>query len=669
MNTISLAIRRWQPLALLVSVALFAAAACNGKPTPPDATDEPQDNGPPLFSDVTEHSGVKHTYHNGEWDDPNLEKLKNLDHYAIIQSLGGGGAAAEFFGTGRLDLFLCAGGSFDKTHEEFQNDKTKPPGIHGRQWKLYKNLGNFKFQDVTEEVGLNKLAENKELFYSHGAAVCDYDRDGWPDLLITGWHRMALYHNEPDDKGGRHFVDVTKKAGLPEGLWTTSAAWADLDGDGYPDLYVCQYVDWSFEKNHPTDCTYDGRLRDVCPPKKFTGIPHHVFRNNGDGTFTDVSMEAGLRMERTKEQYDAFDAHIRKELAKQYPQFDQKKRDEWADLWVKRLKQAQEQKEYGKGLGVLAVDLNGDGKPDLYVANDTVDKFLYMNRSRRDMILLEELGLETGTARDNKGSPNGSMGLACADVNHTGRPWLWVTNYEAELHALYSNDCKEGREFFLYSTEATGIAAIGQAYVGWGTAFIDLYHSGWEDIFVTNGHAIRHPTGKAKRAQRPVLLHNLGKTESGRVRFKEITDRGGPYFRDAHQGRGAVFADLDNDGRIDIALVHLCQPVTLLKNEVDTGGNHWLGIELIGRKFADVVGAKIALETTDGTQYRFATGGGSYASSSDRRHVFGLARANSVGKVTVTWPNGEVQKWEGLGIDRYWRLTQGEEEAKAPPKP
>jgi hypothetical protein len=660
----------WRILAPFPALALLILAACNGKPTPPASSQQAQDEAVlhPLFNDVTPDSGVQHTFHNGEWENPDLDKLKEIDHYAIIQSLGGGGAVADFFGTGRLDLFLCAGGSFDRNHQEFMKDKNKPPGIHGRPWKLYKNLGNFKFQDVTHEVGLDQLADGKEYFYSHGAAVCDFDRDGWPDLLVTGWHRMALYHNEPDGKGGRRFVDVSKKAGLPEGLWTTSAAWADLDGDGWPDLYVCQYVDWDFTGNHPIDCTYDGKARDVCPPKKFTAIPHHVFRNNGDGTFTDVSLDAGLRMPRTPEQYGAFEQRIRKMLADENPNRPLKDLNQHVELWMKRLKMADDQKEYGKGLGVLTGDVNGDGKPDIYVANDTVDNFLYLNRSKPGQILLEEMGLETGTARDIKGSPDGSMGVAFGDFNRSGRPSIWVTNYEAELHALYQNDCKENLIFFLFATEMTGIAAIGQAYVGWGTDFIDLYHAGWQDIFISNGHAIRHPTGKAKRAQKPVLLHNLGKNESGRVRYKEITNQGGPYFQTGHQGRGVVFADFDNDGRIDLALVHLCQPVTLLKNDADTGGNHWLGVELRGKKHADVVGAKITLETVDGTQTRYAIGGGSYASSSDRRQVFGIGKATKVGKLTVMWPNGQKQSWDSLAIDQYWRLVQDEKEAQAPPK-
>ncbi len=664
MHSSSFSLRRRAQAALVGGLLLLGAACNSGVSPPPPAsspphTEEAKQN---LFRDVTAESGVNHTYKNGEWQDP------KKDHYAIPESLGGGGAAIDFDGDGLLDLFICGGGYYDRTHEEFMKDKSKLPGMHGHPWKLYKNLGNFKFKDVTHEVGLDQLADGKEFFYSHGVAVCDYDRDGWPDLLITGWHRMALFHNESDGKGGRRFVDVTKQVGLPEGLWTTSAAWADLDGDGWPDLYVCQYVDWNFATNHPVDCTYDGTTRDVCPPKKFTALPHHVFRNVGGRQFVDVSLEAGIRMPRTDAQYKAFEERIRAYYETDHPELPSAKREERVAQWLKRLKIAQDQKEFGKGLGVIAADLNGDGRPDIYVCNDTVDNFLYMNRSRPGRILLEEIGLETGTARDNKGQPNGSMGCAVGDFNHSGKASIWVTNYEAELHALYQNDCNAGREFFQFATESTGIAAIGQAYVGWGTSFLDLFHTGWEDIFISNGHAIRHPTGKAKRAQKPVLLHNLGKNENGRVRFKEITDQGGPYFRDVHQGRGVVFADFDNDGRIDLVLVHLSQPVAVLRNEADTQGNHWLGIELAGKDHADVVGARIELNTAEGTQTRFASGGGSYASSGDRRLVFGLGKSTKVDSVTITWPNGQKQTWQGLAVDRYWRLVEGEKEAQTPAK-
>src|SRR5579875_2968935 len=250
--------------AAAVAGVLLAVNSCRGSAIPPPepvhSTEEPL--GPPLFREVTAESGINFAYRNGE----------EADHYAILESLGGGLAVLDFDGDGLLDLFIPGGGHYEGP------DKHQ---IKGNPCRLYRNLGNFRFEDVTAKVGLDKID-----FYTHGAAVADYDNDGWPDLLVTGWHHLALFHNEPNEKGAasRKFVEVSKQAGMPDGLWTTSAAWGDLDGDGYADLYVCQYVDWSFEHNHPLHCTYDGHTRDVCPPKNFKGLEHKLFRNLGNGT-------------------------------------------------------------------------------------------------------------------------------------------------------------------------------------------------------------------------------------------------------------------------------------------------------------------------------------------------------------------------------------------------
>src|SRR5439155_13903298 len=373
--------------------------------------------------------------------------------------------------------------------------------------KLSRNLGKGRFRDVTAAAGLDRLAGGKPWFYTHGCAVADYDRDGWPDLLVTGWGQVALFRNVPADPAdpskGRRFEDVTAKAGLDKAItWATSAAFADLDGDGFPDLYLCQYVDWSWKK-HPS-CTYDGKTPDICPPKSFEGLPHKLYRNTGKGAFVDVSKEAGLRPGGPSD---------------------------------------------SKGLGVLIVDVDGDGKPDVYVANDTVDNFLYLNKSRPGQIRLDEQGLLSGAARDDRGSANGSMGLDAGDPDRTGKPALWVTNYENELHALYRNECKPGQAFFYHRTAAAGIAAIGQAYVGWGTTFLDADLDGWEDLFVSNGHAIRWPTGKsASRRQRPVLLLNKG------GKFRDASRRLGDYYKTPRLGRGLAAGDLDNDGRVDLVV-------------------------------------------------------------------------------------------------------------------
>lgn len=624
MSGITVLSRRLSAVAAGVLLALVGCRWSTEPSNPVINSEEP--TGPPLFQDVTADTGVNFTYRNGE----------EADHYAILESLGGGLAVLDIDGDGLLDLFLPGGGRYEGPDKHT---------IKGEPCRLYRNLGNFHFEDVTAKYGLNKID-----FYTHGAAAADYDNDGWPDLLVTGWHYLALFHNQPvdpnDPSKGRRFVDVSKQAGLPDGLWTVSAAWGDLDGDGYPDLYVCQYVDWSFE-NHPLNCHYDGTTRDVCPPKNFTGLEHKLFRNLGKGTFQDVSKEAGLRVARTDAEFEQLtwlSPHARERLKRDVREGDTR---------------------FGKGLGVLIVDVNDDGKPDIYVANDTVDNFLYINRSTKPGELrFEELGMPSGTARDDQGTPNGSMGLAASDFNSSGKPSIMVANYENELHALYRNDCVpnpkdrgKDRIVFTFFTQPAGLAVFGRMTVGWGTGFFDIDHHGAEDLFIVTGHAIRKPH-TSPRAQIPILARN----ENGK--FKNIVKQGGSYFNSPHVARGAVQADFDNDGRVDLAVIHTNEPVSILRNEADTKGRHWLGVELAGKDHRDVVGAKIILEAGGRKQMRFAQGGGSYASSSDRRQIFGLDMTDRIHKLTVIWSNGKEQSFSSLKPDRYYRLSEGSDKAE-----
>ena len=576
--------------ALAAGLSLIGGCKPGNGPAPTESgpPDESSSGGPDLFEDVTAASGVDFAYRNGEEVQP--------AHLAILESLGGGLAVIDYDGDGLLDLFLVGGGHFGGP------DKKQ---ILGHPCRLYRNLGGCKFQDVTGEVGLDRLGGGQPWFYSHGVTVGDYDRDGWPDLLVTGWGRVALFHNEPDGKGGRRFTDVSAAAGLDKGItWATSAAFADLDGDGWPDLYICQYVDWSFA-NHP-DCNYDGKTPDVCPPKKFNGLPAKLYLNTGKGGFTDVSDTAGLNLG-----------------------------------------------PGSKSLGVVIADVNLDGKPDVYIANDTVANFLYVNASTLGKIRFSERGMTAGVALDGGGKPNGSMGLDVADPEGTGKPAIWVTNYENESHALYRNVSAGDRVHFVFATPASGIGAIGQKFVGWGTGFADFDRDGWEDLFIANGHAIRFPTGTT-RQQRPVLMRNRG------GKFTDISKRGGGYFGVQHLSRGAVIADLDNDGRLDIVVSHINQPVTVLRN-VSVDENHWVGVKLAHPDHADLVGARVMLESGGRTQTRFAKGGCSYASSPDRRFVFGLGNEVKPAKLTVVWPDGLRQEWAEVPHDRYHSATRGKE--------
>ncbi len=540
--------------------------------------------GPPLFEEITKQTGIDFTYQNGE---------DNVV-FAIIESLGGGIGVIDYDQDGLPDLFIPGGGYYEGKI------------VKGHRCKLYRNLGNFKFQDVTKEVGLDQI----DWCYTHGAAVADYDCDGWPDLLVTGYRRIHLFHNEKGADGNRKLVEVTKSAQLNDDMWSISAAWGDLDGDGYPEVYIGHYGDWGFDMNNPTDCVYHNpNQRDVCQPRRFKPLPHSLWKNNGGKTFTNISNSV------------------------LHP------------------------KAGGHGIGVLMVDVNNDRRPEIYVANDTDDNYLYHNTGKLGEIVLEEKGRISATATDDRGNSNGSMGVDASSFNRSGLPSIMVTNYQDELPCLYVNRCKGNSIIFTPSMTITGISVIGGNYVSWGTGFFDIENRGWEDLLIVNGHAIRYPQEKFGRLQYPVLMKNI------HGKFRAFTPRGGSYFQERHNARGVAFVDLNNDGKLDLVVNHLNAPVTILKNISETN-HHWVGFNLIAKDHHSLVGARIIVTTKNGEQtekqYRFAKGGGSHATTNDWRFHFGLGDNAKIESVVVEWPSGKNQEWNSIEADNYWTLTEGD---------
>ncbi len=583
---------RTRPLRLGAALAVVAAAlvlACSPPappvtpvPPPPEPP-APADLGPAWFRDVTEASGVRATCRNGE----------EADRFTILESLGAGVAVFDYDGDGRLDVFVVGGGHFD--------GPTKAE-LRGHPGKLFRNRGGMTFEDVTERVGLAI-----PWWYAHGVAVADYDRDGFPDFAVTGFGRVELFHNEPDGRGGRKFSAVGEKLGLKDSSWSTSAAWADIDGDGFPDLYVCHYCDWSPANDPPCVGQAPGVARDVCPPQKFKPLVHALFKNEKGLTFRDVAAEQGFQ-------------------------------------------------PAGCGLGVVTADLNGDGRPDVYVGNDATNNFLFWNRGGR----LEEKGLRSGVAVDDSGRYNGSMGVDVGEYDGSGRPSVWVTNFQGELHALYH---ATGNELFDHRSKALGVGAIGMSRVGFGTAFADADGDGWEDLVVAHGHVLRHPSGSPLK-QTPVLFQNVP-SPTGRA-FKDASGRCGPYFRTPAVARGLAVGDLDNDGRPDLVVTHTNGPVAVLRGEWPVR-QPWLGVKLVGKGNRDVVGSTVTLDGESRTLTRFVKGGGSYLSASDSRLLFGLASAGRVKRLTVKWSWGETQSWDDVAPGAYLELTEGHPAARKLP--
>lgn len=530
----------------------------------------------PRFKELTSRAGIDFHFRSG----------RSAGEYAIIESLGGGVAGFDYDLDGYLDLMFAGGGTLD--------DRT----VRGLPSALYRNLGDWDFEDVTASAGTSADA-----FYSHGVYAADFNGDGFPDLAVSGYGGVQLFRNQGDGTFQEQGPWITD----PQHPWSSGLAWADLDGDGHLDCYVAHYVDWSWD-NHVLCPGPSGVPREVCAPREFRGVTDVIYFNDGEGGFRPLREKAGLMAG-------------------------------------------------GKGLGVVAGDMNSDGHVDLYVANDTTDNFLYLNDGEGRFRETASLG---GVSGDPTGVNTGSMGVDLQDLNHDGLPDLWVTNFERELFALYRN---EGGGIFWHVSRAAGLAAIENLFVGFGTTLVDVDFDGHRDIVVANGHVSYH-SPRSPFAQQPLLVLNQG---DGRFRSAD----GGPYFSQPHTGRGLIHADLDNDGSWDLVFTHLDEPPALLQGQPPPQPDAAL-VTLVGRESdRDAIGTTVRFRTREGERLYLRNGGGSYLSSSDprlrltglsagHRNDPGSAESPSTPAVEVRWPSGFTQHFPFPDPDSQVLWIEGE---------
>jgi hypothetical protein len=537
------------------------------------------------FADVTKAAGIAFTHFDGRTD----------KHY-VMEEMGSGVAWLDYDQDGLMDLFFVQGSAV-----------LPPLPKDTPTSKLYRNLGNGRFRDVTAEVGLGHTG------CGQGVAVGDIDNDGYPDLLVTCFGKPnALYHNEPDGKGGRRFVDVTQKAGLGDHPdwkdrpnYSTSAAFLDYDNDGHLDLFVCSYV-WVDLANYP-DCRDRHGKPDACPPTVFAGTRCLLYRNNGDGTFTDVSKQAGI---------------------------DQ---------------------PGAKALGVVALDFDDDGLIDVFVANDTAPNFFFRNLGGGRF---ESLGPASGCAVNLAGKPQAYMGVDADDLDGDGRPDLFATAFARETDTFFRN---LGRCQFLDVTAGSGLGPATWYPLSFGTCFLDADRDGSLDIVIASGHISRTVDDEGDPnntyRQKPQFFLN-----DGAGHFRHLSRLVGPYFQEAHVGRGLAPCDYDNDGHMDLAFSNSGEPAVLLHNESRTP-YHWLRLELRGTKSnRDAVGAKVTVHAGGRRIVRHRKGGGSYCSAPDPRLLIGLGAATQVDRVEIRWPSGLVQQIGPLEADRGYRVVEGQDQ-------
>ncbi len=529
---------------------------------------------PVVFDEVAERSGVRFVTNSGRT--PRRHQP---------ETMVAGVAVLDYDGDGRLDIYAVNGApitGLEKTGPEFWN-------------RLFRNNGDFTFTDVTEKAGVAGRG------YDLGVVTGDYDNDGRPDIFVAGLRRNTLFRNQGDGT----FKDVTEAAGLlrPDPkygtLWAVAAAFVDYDRDGWLDLFVSNYCVWD-----PATEPRCGKPEapDYCHPKEYQGLPNALFRNNRDGTFTDVSAPSGIR------------AHV------------------------------------GKGMGIGVADFDDDGWPDLFLSNDTTPSFLFMNNRNGTFT---ESAFERAVAYTERAEPVSGMGADARDVDDDGRPDVFQTALANETFPLFKN---VGGGMFEEATARSGVAALSRPRSGWGNGVYDLNNDGGKDLFVACADVMdREGDFRARVPMANAVFLNLGDG-----RFADGSAGAGEAFARKAVHRGAAFGDLDDDGRVDVVVTALDGPLELWRNR-SPNPRHWLLIDTVGRKSnRDGMGAKLKIVTSAGPQHNHVNTAVGYGSASDRRVHFGLGAESVVRELEVRWPSGKTQKLKDVATDRVLTVREPE---------
>jgi hypothetical protein len=533
---------------------------------------DPTGASPITFRDITQKAGIHFVHNNAAFGKKYLP-----------ETMGPGVAFIDYDNDGWQDIFIVNGTNWPR-----QPDKHSTP-------KLYHNNHDGTFTDVTHKAGLDT-----ELF-GMGVAVGDYDNDGFDDLFVTAMGQSHLFHNN----GNGTFTDVTQKAGLagPQ-EFSTSAAWVDYDKDGKLDLVVANYVQWSLESD--LYCTLDGKSKSYCTPESYKGTAVRLWHNKGDGTFEDATKKAGIG------------------------------------------------EPTSKSLGIAILDYDNDGWPDLLFSNDTQPNKLYRNNGNGTFT---EKAVVAGIAFSEDGVARAGMGVDVADYDHSGTPSILITNFSNQMLSLYHN---EGKGLFVDEAPRSEIGRASLLTLGFGCFFFDYDLDGWPDILIANGHIdadIQRVQPNVKYAMPPHLFRNLGKGN-----FVEVTRQMGPTFASARVGRGAAYADINNNGRLDLLLSTNGGPAYLFENDVAAGSiaNKSLRMKLIGTKSnRDGIGTVVKITSGGETQTQMLRSGSSYLSASELVLTFGLGQRDQAESIEIRWPSGQIDKLTNVSAGQTIKVTEG----------